>query len=119
MYYPNISFETDPSKSKPDVLIIGDSFIWNWINYYPFFSTMFDTRSSFWYYNTEVWWPLTPGQPKKKISEFNFDDETLKRDFIIIESTENNLYNLGNNFITHLYRSLKEKELHPLDTKVN
>ncbi len=119
MYYPNISFETDPSKSKPDVLIIGDSFIWNWINYYPFFSTMFDTRSSFWYYNTEVWWPLTPGQPKKKISEFNFDDETLKRDFIIIESTENNLYNLGNNFITNLYRSLKEKELHPLDTKVN
>lgn len=110
MYYPNIVFQNDATKTKPNVLIIGDSFIWNWINYYPFFPTMFDKQSCFWYYNKEIWWPLDPNRKSKQpVEELNFEEQTMHRDFILLESTECNLTTFANHFIEKMYAFLKEK----------
>ncbi len=113
MYYPAINFESDTSKTKPDVLIIGDSFMWNWIEIYPFIPAMFNKNSAFWYYNTEVWWPLDPNRKTKQpVGELNFEEQTMHRDFIIIESTESNLVNFGRNFIEQMYALLKNDNSH-------
>ena len=113
MYYPAVSFSNDSAKTKPDVLIIGDSFIWNWISVYPFVPTMFNKNSAFWYYNKEVWWPLDPNRKTKQpVGELNFEEQTMHRDFIIIESTESNLVNFGRNFIEQMYALLKNDNSH-------
>ena len=109
MYYPVVTFPKDTAKTKPDVLIIGDSFLWNWSVYYPFFQNLFGGKSAFWYYNKEVWWPSVEGQERQLTSQLNFNDQTMNRDFIILESSEQNLCNFGYDFIEPMYNLLMKK----------
>lgn len=51
-YYPR-----DSSATKAKVLVIGDSFFWNFYPFKEVFHRMFDDSSKFWYYsNSEIDW---------------------------------------------------------------
>lgn len=80
--YPIISFSENDSK-RADVLIVGDSFYFNWLNnYIP--SSVFG-NFDFWYYNNSI--THGNGSADGKAADKNFKDEILKRDIILIMIT--------------------------------
>lgn len=114
MYYPNIRFKNDSSKISPNVLIIGDSFIWSWINFYDYFQNVLGSKSDFWYYGAELGWPADLSKPMLDVGKFDFKQKISNRDFIIIECNEAKLYNFGFGFIEKLYHELQSDSLNTL-----
>ena len=109
LYYPNLVFVKDRAKTKPNVLIIGDSFVWSWIGFYHYFPNMFDTNSSYWYYNHNLGYTNGKIPENILVSSFNLKEETLHRDFIIIINNESALLNFGNDFIEQMYDMLQKE----------
>jgi hypothetical protein len=91
--YPEIAIDTN-GKTKPNVLVIGDSFYWNL--YHLGIDKCFN-RSQFWYYNQAVY-PVTT-QKQVMTNELDFNEEMDKYDVIIILATESNIHNFGWGFI--------------------
>lgn len=91
--YPEMAIDTT-GKTKPNVLVIGDSFYWNL--YHLGIDRCF-RHSQFWYYNKAVY----PVSTKKQVmtNELNFNEEIGKYDVIIILATESNVHNLGWGFM--------------------
>ncbi len=112
LYYPNLVFVKDRTKTKPNVLIIGDSFVWSWIGFYPYFPNMFDSNSSYWYYNHNLGYTNGKFPENILVSSFNLKKETLHRDFIIIINNESALVNFSNEFIDQMFDML-QKENNP------
>ncbi|MBA3971855.1 MAG: hypothetical protein H0X46_06860 [Bacteroidetes bacterium] len=110
MYYPKMVFKNDASKTKPNLLIIGDSFTWTWIGFYGFIPNLFSDKTAFWYYNHEIGWSksLNNGTLTK---DLDLKKEVLSRDVIMIINTEPSLKNAGMFFIEQMYELLhKEAE---------
>jgi hypothetical protein len=110
MYYPNIVFEKNSKKKKPNILIVGDSFVWSWIRFYNFFPNLFNEKSAFWYYNHEVAWSPTD-QNKTLTASLNLKEETTHRDFILIVNAESSLNNAGQFFIEQMFEMLHKDTL--------
>jgi hypothetical protein len=97
--YPKFSFESTEKTLKPKVMVVADSYWWN------VFSTGNTTHvfngCDFWYYNAEV--HHDNGSPMQYSGDLNLLAESQKVTFIIILSTEANLYKFGWGFIEQLY----------------
>lgn len=80
--YPIIRFDESNSK-RPDVLIVGDSFYFNWLN--DFIPSSAFGNFDFWYYNNNI----TKGNyiPGGKVADKDFTEEVLKQDIILIMIT--------------------------------
>ncbi len=98
--YPEIAIDTT-GKTKPNVLVIGDSFYWNL--YHLGIDRCFN-HSQFWYYNQAVY-PVTT---KKQVmtNELDLNEEMKQYDVIILLATESNIHNLGWGFIEQTERYL-------------
>ena len=78
MYYPKMLFKKGPTKTRPNILIVGDSFVWTWLNTYEYFPNLFNEKSSFWYYNHNIEWG--PGSENKTlIKDLNFKEVRFSR----------------------------------------
>ncbi len=88
MAYPNIRFNDPPGKTRPDVLVIGDSYYWN-IMGSGIASRLFGDNN-FWFYNREAHNPKW--REPKKVSDLNILDEIKKQQFVILLFTDANLY---------------------------
>jgi hypothetical protein len=98
MAYPDIKFENDSTKTRPNVLVVGDSYYWVWITGYDI-NNGFSKSSNFWFYNKK---PnhLPPSQNELK--------ETLaKQDIIIILATTHNWSDIGWGFIENTFNLYK------------
>jgi hypothetical protein len=102
MYYPHVQFQSDSGKTKPNVLIVSDSFYWPMFNLG--ISNAF-TGSNFWFYNNQVY-PEAVNGPIST-SQLNIKDEIAKRDLIILMATDATLPNFGWGFIENLYNDFK------------
>lgn len=91
--YPEVVIDT-VGKTKPRVLIIGDSFYWGLYNLG--IDRCFQ-QSQFWYYNQAVY-PVTANK-QFMVKDLNFKKEIAKYDVLIILATESNSHNLGWGFI--------------------
>lgn len=109
MYYPKIVFKNNCAK-KPDLLIVGDSFVWSWVGVYPFIRNEFGPGSSLWYYNHEIGWSAS-GKAGNLTKDLNLKEETLHRDVIFIENNELALQNAGQNFIEQMYDLLQSENV--------
>ena len=98
--YPEIAIDTT-GKTKPNVLIIGDSFYWNL--YHSGIDKCF-TESEFRYYNQTAY----TAEGTKQIQEMNFENEIQKYDVIIILATESNIHNLGWGFMEQVEKCLND-----------
>ncbi len=107
MYYPKLIFKDDNTKTAPNTLIIGDSYIWSWINFYNFFPKLLDQKSAFWYYAAEVGWPAEPGKPLINAYNLDLKKEIDHRDFILIQCNESKLYNFGYDIVDKLFTVLQ------------
>ena len=110
MYYPNLVLKKDSAKVKPNILFVGDSFLWSWIGMDNFIPNIVDSKSAFWYYSQVVGWPQVNRQDNYPVSKLNLKDETLHRDIIVIVYSESSLVNCGYNFIEQMYDLLKGEE---------
>ena len=106
MAYPIIQFEDEINKTKPNVLMISDSFYWG--IYGGGISAAFN-KSAFWYYNNEVYSEI-PG--KQFVKDLNLNEQIKKYDVIAIMSTPATMPELGWGFIENLYHVFYKNEKH-------
>jgi hypothetical protein len=111
MYYPEIIFKKDTSIKRPNVLIVGDSFVWTWISFYNYIPSLCDGKSAYWYYNQEVAWPLDTDQQPYSVKKLNLKEQTLNRDFILLVFNESSLNNCGYYFIEEMYELLNKENI--------
>lgn len=103
VYYPTITFDNDSTKTKPDILAIGDSFTQSFWGFYPFFDTMFGSNSQYWYYNQIVSWPDSLEYFYTPTSFLDYKKEIESRKIVLLVTTEQNLNNFGFSFIDEAY----------------
>ena len=102
MPYPSLQFQTDPAKSKPNMLVVGDSFYWN--IYYSEIPKKIFNGANFWYYNHEVY---CDSVPKKQVLDIaHFQNAVEQQKIILVLTTESNLNNLGFGFFEMAYDML-------------
>lgn len=99
MPYPAISFDNDSSKTRLQVLTVGDSFYWNIVNT-GIFEKLFD-HPAFWYYNTLVY-PESYVK-EKKVKDLDYKSYIDKKNIIIVLVSDPNLLSVTNNFINNFY----------------
>jgi hypothetical protein len=104
MAYVQFEFEENPKKTKPNVLVVADSYFWN-INNMGIPERLFNDYS-YWYYNSTAY---AKGAPMKGVKELNLKQEIERKDVIIILATEVNLYTYGFGFIENAYNLYKRK----------
>ncbi|MBP6335120.1 MAG: hypothetical protein KA444_06570 [Bacteroidia bacterium] len=102
MAYPKIHFETDSGKTKPSLLVIGDSFYWACQN--MDISKAF-SKHQFWFYNKRG----TAGALKELSEETKLEmaKEINSFDIVILIATEANIPELGWGFIENTFAYYK------------
>ena len=98
MAYPDIKFEKNTNKTRPNVLILGDSYYWGLIAGYDI-ENGFSKTSHFWYYYKKL--------EHKKVCRRVLKHEIAKQDVIIILATAHNWGNIGWGFIEDTYDLFK------------
>lgn len=115
MNYPVIEFEED-KYYKPNVLIIGDSYSQSFYGFYPFYENVFNSESSFWYYNRIELWPYESGK-ETNVHKLDKKEEILSRNVILLMATEDNLHRFGFGFLED-YKYILEGVESPKDKEI-
>ena len=109
MPYPKIRYIKNDSTVRPNVLSVGDSF-YKLIYEFGIVDGLFDSQSTFWYYNHEVY-PMRLVNGKRLTNkDLDILDEIRQRDVVMITAYEDNLERFGFGFIDTVYELL-QKEL--------
>lgn len=107
MAYPEIKFEKDSTKTRPNVLVIGDSFYWGLVGSYDI-GDGFSASSKFWYY--------FKNPDHTNVTRHQVKEELNKNDIIILLATTPNMATIGWGFIDTTYNMLKNSNTpHPLN----
>jgi len=103
--YPTIQFDSlKPAQTRPNLLVVGDSFTWSLVNYFPFWETLFNEQTRFWYYNNSVFTlKKPPVKEEKEVHDLDFKQEIESRNFILMITTEHNLEKRDYGFVDQLY----------------
>ena len=88
--------------TKPKVIYIGDSFLFQWMDQWFFDNTNFDWQ--IWYYFRKVYdRPTLNGKQMVAIANYDWLSELNKNDCIVVMYTSHNLHELGEGFIEKAY----------------
>ena len=104
--YPTVVFDSLRSgQQRPNLLLVGDSFAWQFMLFAPYLQTLFAPESRFWYYNTTVFlfrdeYTLEGHKPQ----QLNLEQEIKSRQFLLFVVAEHNLAERGFGFVDDLYR---------------
>ena len=102
MAYPRVQFQSAIGKTKPSVLVVGDSHYFGMMN---LGITKAFSNSSFWYYNHEVYSDSIHGT--EPVARLNLKNEIASHDVFIIMSTESTISDIGWGFIENVYNFFK------------
>ncbi|MDB4540000.1 hypothetical protein N9231_06210, partial [Saprospiraceae bacterium] len=104
--YPNIKYVESGSTVRPNVLSVGDSF-YKLIYEFGIVDGLFDSQSTFWYYNHEVY-PLRLENGRRLTNkELDILSEIRQRDVVIITAFEDNLERFDFGFVDMVYDLLQ------------
>lgn len=93
-YYTNVSIDDDTTAVKPNWLVVGDSYFWEWEYNLPL-EQMFG-RFHYWYYNSRV-----HNDPlHNSVGQVDLLRELLSTDIVMLLYSPTNLYNLNRDFLT-------------------
>ena len=107
--YPNIVFQAPkPQQRQPRLLVVGDSFVYSFIEFYPYLDSLFAQDSHFWYYNQEVVWRKLGGkiQGETQVTRLNRRAELAKHDVVMVMFTEHNLAQFDQGFAADALQAL-------------
>jgi hypothetical protein len=106
--YPTLEYAPlAPGQTKPNALLIGDSFGWIWIAD-KFFPGSFNEASRYWYYNLEVGWPGPEATPEgRDMGQLKRREQYLARQVIILLFNERNLVGFDKGFSDEVYTIYK------------
>ncbi len=96
---PKLKIDQGSGKTRPQVLIAGDSFYFNWLN--NRIPTEAFGSCDFWYYNNNI--TKSDGSPGGKATEKDFRSEVLQRDIIAVMITERFMHAFAWGFDEQLY----------------
>jgi hypothetical protein len=102
MAYPRMWFGSEEGKTKPNAIVIADSYYWNL--YGIGLSSRIFNDNNFWYYNAEAYNPAW--NAPLKTAGIDILEAVGNTDVIIIMATEANLYRFPYGFIDRLYEAL-------------
>jgi hypothetical protein len=102
MAYPKVWFGNNEGKTRPNAIVVADSYYWNIFG--KGYADRIFNDNNFWYYNAEAHNPAWTAP--RKIAEMDMLSELGKADVIIIMATEANLYRFPYGFIDRAYESL-------------
>ena len=107
--YPNIRYVGNDSTVKPNVLSVGDSF-YKLLYEFGIVDGLFDAKSTFWYYNHEVY-PLRL-ENGRRLTNKDLDvlAEIRQRDVVVITVFEDNLERFLFGFMDEVYDLLQEEK---------
>jgi len=98
MPYPVLRIENNPTRQRPNMLAIGDSYYWNILN--TEVPKKIFSRGNFWYYNHDV---HADSLPRTEVVNLQtFLTEVERQQVILILQTESNLGNLGFGFFENV-----------------
>ncbi|TGD78509.1 alginate O-acetyltransferase AlgX-related protein [Hymenobacter wooponensis] len=92
--YPTVQFQPlRPGQRRPRLLVVGDSFVWNFIEQYPYLDSLFSPDSRFWYYNQLVVWRKHHDQltGETNVAQLDRKAELLRFDIVLVLFNEHNL----------------------------
>lgn len=93
--YPTIEWNAIGSDTATNMLVVGDSFYWNWYNLG--LGEKCFSNTSFWYYNNEVY--PDSKQSSVKVKSIDYQSVMYKSDVILLLASESNLVNMPWGFI--------------------
>ena len=99
--YPQLKYEGDNTIIKPNLIYVGDSFLFQWLDNGIMDNT--DSHWQIWYYNETLINKDIREEDKHLLGNYDEIGEIGKADCIIIMFTSRNLDNLGRNFIENTY----------------
>nr|WP_262907814.1 hypothetical protein [Hymenobacter sp. 15J16-1T3B] len=110
--YPTVAFAPlRPGQPRPRLLLVGDSFGWGFIEFYPFVPELFAPDSHFWYYNHEVEW--TGATPNHHVAPEQYEVRGLDRraqlaahDVVLVLVNEANLGSFDLGFSADMLQAL-------------
>ena len=107
MAYPRVQFGNDEGKTRPNVIVVADSYYWNIFG--KGYSSRLFNDNNFWYYNVEAHNPEWPAP--LKTTDLDMAAELGKADVIIVMATEANLYRFPYGFIDRAYETLTKTDV--------
>ncbi|GAB3861121.1 hypothetical protein GCM10028822_40110 [Hymenobacter terrigena] len=92
--YPTVVFDSlKTGQQRPNLLIVGDSFNWALMQFWPYLQTLFAPESRFWGMDRNIF-RYTDGYTREghELWQLDFAQEIKSRKFILMHMTEHNLY---------------------------
>ncbi|HOT45002.1 MAG TPA: hypothetical protein PLM53_13175 [Spirochaetota bacterium] len=102
--YPETSPDAPAHAFRPDVLLVGSSFCWNFIHYIEQ-NNVFSRLNFYYYYNTDWVYPGMQHHPINRAA-INWDRDVLTRDIIIVEINEIQINEAGFGFVEDALNAL-------------
>ena len=100
--------EVRPGSHAPDLLFIGDSFVFTLTNFMDRHG-LYRKRNTYYYYNREYFWPVAPNAPLDKRS-LDLLAELEGRDAVVIEVGEYWLPRVGFGFVRDLLKAYDRRD---------
>lgn len=107
MAYPRVHFGKEDGKTRPNVIVVADSYYWNIFG--KGYSSRLFNDNNFWYYNAEAHNPEWSA-PRKTV-DLDIHEELSKADVIIVMATDANLYRFPYGFIDRVYESITKTDI--------
>jgi hypothetical protein len=104
MPYPEFSFKPVGEMPKPSVIIVADSYYWQWFG--SGYANRAFGKNEFWYYNKQI----ISGDGGPTLEKINVDilQRVLSTDFIVLLQTDANMSRFSFGFIDDLYEAIQK-----------
>lgn len=115
--YPVCKIKDGNSYTKPDVLVVGDSYWWCMVG--ENLPKQFFREDEYWFYNKDV--VFQNNQQKDKVKELNLSSSLAQRDVVVLMATEATFYMFPYGFVNNafkLYCADNSKRLNEIKTDI-
>jgi hypothetical protein len=97
--YPEVAFAPPaPGQRLPRLLLVGDSFGWSFIEFYPYLPHISAPGSAYWYYNHDVAWTNGPAAGPGLVQDRDLRADLANTDVVLLLFNASNLADFDHGF---------------------
>ncbi|MFD1870920.1 alginate O-acetyltransferase AlgX-related protein [Hymenobacter bucti] len=105
--YPEVAFDPPaPGQRPPRLLLVGDSFGWSFIEFYPYLPQLSAPGSAYWYYNHDVAWTNGPATGPGLVADRDLRADLANTDVVLLLFNASNLADFDHGFSERAAREL-------------